>query len=550
MSKKNKDKKYRLKLRTLRFVSAVDTPAQETATARLLKRSGNEIGIDALARVVKVDEPLGLVFGWTLTSRVDGEDYFDLQGDAVDQDSILKAAMDFMSGPRETDAMHDEKADGTVVFCMPMDAAIAKAFDVETATHGLMVAIKPSPEVFAKFQDGTLRGFSIQGTGEREEVKADRAEKLYVNYYLGDRVRVLRGKEHMADHVGRAGTVTEIEQGALGVLMDGETTTHRWYVPSEVAPLDPDEMTDSEPMGADPPATAPTETEKATTAKVAADKLAETRAWVFAKPIADQISIAKLNPGASWSSEVLESDAAVAHFAEVAKREQEEIVSKALETADAVIQKAHDRLYKRVDEIAAAKGIGKDKALLVAMTQDQEGSDAYEALSEARHKRHAFAAAELAKGCDEQIEKATAEMERLIESLVLTGWTAQKARAHLRDNSETYQAAYERVSEAREKKRRAAAQAPIIERELKRREAEKRQAEEEREIIEKRDATGPATAAFYKRAAELAKAWGCDDRTAVGKALAMADGERDPVMEALYPEVQKERRRARRAAGQ
>lgn len=166
--------KYRLRLTSLKFLSAVDTPAQETATARLLKRGPDgSFAIRNVAPVAKLDEKLGLVFGWAWTGKVDGEDYFDLHGDAiVDDDEMIKVAADFMSGARLTDAMHDRNPDGSTVFGMPMTPEIAKAYGIETTTTGFMVALRPSPETFAKFVSGEYTGFSLDGMGIREEVAA------------------------------------------------------------------------------------------------------------------------------------------------------------------------------------------------------------------------------------------------------------------------------------------------------------------------------------------------------------------------------------------
>lgn len=73
--------------------------------------------------------------------------------------------------------------------------------------------------------------------------------KVYISYYIGDRVRVLNGKAHMA-HASNRGTVVECEAGVCAVLFDGETEPHRWYAPSEMAPLDPDEATEPVAMRA------------------------------------------------------------------------------------------------------------------------------------------------------------------------------------------------------------------------------------------------------------------------------------------------------------
>jgi hypothetical protein len=157
-------KRYKLKLKRLDFISAVDRPAQETATALLIKRAGD---IEGTARLVKVEEELGLVFCWAFTSKVAGADYVDLHGDVIDQD-FIRACADFMSGARGVDEMHDSNATGHVVFAMPMTPEIAKAYGVTTDTVGLMVAIKPSADVLAKFKSGEYTGVSIAGMGIRE----------------------------------------------------------------------------------------------------------------------------------------------------------------------------------------------------------------------------------------------------------------------------------------------------------------------------------------------------------------------------------------------
>lgn len=173
------DKRYRLKLKSLNFISAVDRPAQETATALLIKRAprgDGTVGVTSTARVVKVEEELGIVFGWAMTPTAKGADYVDLHGDVIDAESMVKVAADFMAGKRAQDVMHDESPDGTVIFGMPLTKEIAGAFGIETDTTGLMVGIKPSAEVLEKFKDGTYTGFSIGGTGVREEMKRAAAD--------------------------------------------------------------------------------------------------------------------------------------------------------------------------------------------------------------------------------------------------------------------------------------------------------------------------------------------------------------------------------------
>ena len=114
--------------------------------------------------VLKVDESLGLVFGWAIVCKQDGADYFDLQDDHIPEASMLKASADFMASARVARQMHAGEAAGTVVFAFPMTSDIAKAFGVETKTTGLMIALKPDDKAMLdKFRDGTYTGFSIGG---------------------------------------------------------------------------------------------------------------------------------------------------------------------------------------------------------------------------------------------------------------------------------------------------------------------------------------------------------------------------------------------------
>lgn len=157
--------RYKLKLKKLNFISAVDEPAQETARALLFKRAG---GVKGLARVAKLDDELGLVFCWAFTSKSKGDDYYDLHGDCIEEGDIVRVAADFMEGARAVDQMHDREQTGQVVFAMPMTAEVAKAFGVTTDTTGLMIAIKPGAEAYAKFKSGDYTGVSIDGVGIRE----------------------------------------------------------------------------------------------------------------------------------------------------------------------------------------------------------------------------------------------------------------------------------------------------------------------------------------------------------------------------------------------
>lgn len=125
------------------------------------------------SKIAKVDESLGLVMGFGIICKENGEDYFDLQGDHIPEQSMLKAALDFMLNARVVKEMHKGEQVGTVVFAWPMTADIAKSFDIETKRTGLMIAIKPDEEMFKRFQSGELTGFSIGGRRVEDEDVTD-----------------------------------------------------------------------------------------------------------------------------------------------------------------------------------------------------------------------------------------------------------------------------------------------------------------------------------------------------------------------------------------
>lgn len=121
--------------------------------------------------VLKVDESLGLVFGWAMISKIDGTDYVDTQGDHIPEAVMLSAAAEFMQGARIAKEMHSGAAAGSVVFAFPMTTDIAKSLDISTRTTGLLIAMKPNDEsILEKYRSGYYSGFSIGGVGAREEI--------------------------------------------------------------------------------------------------------------------------------------------------------------------------------------------------------------------------------------------------------------------------------------------------------------------------------------------------------------------------------------------
>lgn len=113
---------------------------------------------------VKVSLEHGLVFGYAIVSKINGEPYFDLHGDHIPEDALLAASVDFMQNSRVAKEMHTGAEKGTVVFAFPLISDIAKSLGIETQQTGLLIAMKPdSPEMLNKFVSGEYTGFSIGG---------------------------------------------------------------------------------------------------------------------------------------------------------------------------------------------------------------------------------------------------------------------------------------------------------------------------------------------------------------------------------------------------
>ena len=133
---------------------------------------------DTKCQIMKVDDEKGLVFGFAMICKVDGEPYIDLHDDHIPEDAMFKAASEFMKSDRISGDMHERGpgaqpvVDGQILFAFPLTTEIAKSLDIECPQTGLLIGMKPSPEVLEKFKDGTYTGFSIGGHyGVNEEAE-------------------------------------------------------------------------------------------------------------------------------------------------------------------------------------------------------------------------------------------------------------------------------------------------------------------------------------------------------------------------------------------
>jgi hypothetical protein len=116
------------------------------------------------SEVAKVDQSLGLVFGYAMVSKIDGEDHYDLQGHHIPEDTMLKVSTQFMETSNVAKEMHSGNPIGKYVFAFPLTTEIAKSLGIVAKQTGLLVAMKPdNAETLAKFASGEFTGFSIGG---------------------------------------------------------------------------------------------------------------------------------------------------------------------------------------------------------------------------------------------------------------------------------------------------------------------------------------------------------------------------------------------------
>ena len=131
--------------------------------------------IEKTFKVLKTDVELGIVFGWAIICKENGEDYFDLQDDHIPEVAMLSAATDFMESARVSKDSHTGEEAGTVLFAFPMTEDIAKACGIQAERSGLLIGVKPSEAMMKRFRDGELKGFSIGGNRITDEEVSDAA---------------------------------------------------------------------------------------------------------------------------------------------------------------------------------------------------------------------------------------------------------------------------------------------------------------------------------------------------------------------------------------
>lgn len=131
----------------------------------------NDKRVSAEHKICKTDSGLGLVFGFgqVFLERTEKglEQYFDTDNDAFDESGAVEAWDGLMSGGRTLKANHHGEQVGDVVFAFPFTSDIAKSlgFDLDSLPRtGVMVGVRPQPDIFAKYESGEWDSFSVGGS--------------------------------------------------------------------------------------------------------------------------------------------------------------------------------------------------------------------------------------------------------------------------------------------------------------------------------------------------------------------------------------------------
>lgn len=121
--------------------------------------------------VSKVDEELGIVFGYAIICKDGGQEYYDSQDDYIPESAMLEATASFMEGRRVAKVMHEGGQAGQVVYGFPVTDDIAKALEMKVAKTGFIVGMRPhDDDILDMFKSGELTGFSIGGSRVSETV--------------------------------------------------------------------------------------------------------------------------------------------------------------------------------------------------------------------------------------------------------------------------------------------------------------------------------------------------------------------------------------------
>jgi hypothetical protein len=109
---------------------------------------------------------LNVAYGFAIISSENGEPYYDLHGDYIPDEVIVKVSKSFTNLPvflQHNPTLEDGPV-GRIVSSFPLTADIARSLGLNVEKTGLLVGVRIENEsVLRSVKDGTLTGFSIGG---------------------------------------------------------------------------------------------------------------------------------------------------------------------------------------------------------------------------------------------------------------------------------------------------------------------------------------------------------------------------------------------------
>lgn len=138
-------------------------------------------GLTSTTDILKVDDELGVVFGYAIVCREkdaqgNWQDHYDTQGHHIPESEMLKASIEFAQQQltalekRASKDMHEGDDIQEVVQMIAVTEELAKALEWDIKKTGLVIALKPTADVLALYKSGERTGFSMGGNGVLDEV--------------------------------------------------------------------------------------------------------------------------------------------------------------------------------------------------------------------------------------------------------------------------------------------------------------------------------------------------------------------------------------------
>ena len=135
----------------------------------------------AMGVITKIDEDKRLVFGWaSIIKDTEGKVLLDRQNDFIDsEDELEKSAYTYVLHSRDGGEMHVRKGVSTMVESVVLTKEKQESLGIPAGTVpiGWWIGFRVNDErVWDEVKKGGYAGFSVHGTGQRNETKLNAGE--------------------------------------------------------------------------------------------------------------------------------------------------------------------------------------------------------------------------------------------------------------------------------------------------------------------------------------------------------------------------------------